>query len=85
MIINIITHRFQEILSQAPDQSSQVWAARHKTRGEDVAIKIVSTKKLNQKQLQTEVLALKRLNHPNIIKIYDVFESKSNAYLIMEK
>ena len=78
-------HRFQEILGQNPDQSTQVWAARHKVRGDDVAIKIISKKKYDPKALQNEVLILKRLDHPNVVKLYDLFETKNSVYLVMEK
>ena len=72
-------------MGQNPDGSTQVWAARHRVRGDDVAIKIISKRKYDPKALQNEVLILKRLDHPNVVKLYDLFETKNNVYLVMEK
>lgn len=36
------------------------------------------------KLLKYEVKALKDLTHPNIVKLYEVFESKSIIYLVTE-
>ena len=82
LIFNI---RFQEILGQNPDGSTQVWAARHRVRGDNVAIKIISKRKYDPKALQNEVTILKRLDHPNVVKLYDLFETKNSVYLVMEK
>ena len=77
--------RFQEVLGQNWDGTTQVWAARHRTRGDEVAIKIISKKRYDPKALQNEVTILKRLDHPNVVKLYGLFETKNNVYLIMEK
>jgi serine/threonine protein kinase len=45
-----------------------------------VAIKVVKTSKLEQqykKNLDDEVAILRRMNHENILKLYDVYERKS--------
>merc|ERR1719471_1475468 len=34
--------------------------------------------------LRTEIELLKSMDHPNICKIYDVFEDKFNLYLVLE-
>ena len=36
-------------------------------------------------QFQREINILKKADHPNIIKLYDIFESKHSFYLIMEE
>jgi len=38
----------------------------------------------NVNEIWKEVAVMKRLDHPNIIKIYDTFEDHRNIYLIME-
>jgi serine/threonine protein kinase len=45
-----------------------------------VAIKVVKTSKMEQKEkkiLDDEVTTLRRMNHENIIKLYDIYERKS--------
>ena len=38
----------------------------------------------NAKMLQNELEVMKRMDHPNIVKLYETFEDKRNLYLIME-
>ncbi len=50
----------------------------HKYSGEKVAIKIMTKKEMNNEDLElvkTEIEILKICQHPNIIKLYDVFEN----------
>ena len=35
-------------------------------------------------RFKTEVMALKCLDHPNIVKLYEVYYSKKSIYLVME-
>ena len=39
----------------------------------------------NKKRLKTEIDLLRATDHPNIIKLYEIFEDKLNLYLIMEE
>ena len=39
----------------------------------------------NKKRLKTEINLLKATDHPNIIKLYEVFEDKKYLYFIMEE
>ena len=44
--------------------------------------------KIKEKDLQRirrEINILKKADHPNIVKIYEVYETKRSIYLIMEK
>eukprot|EP01135_Chromosphaera_perkinsii_P000992 Nk52_evm6s156 gene=Nk52_evmTU6s156 len=59
--------------------------------GEDgspfVAIKRINKGKLNDKlseNLQMEIQILRKTKHPNIVRLFDIMESKENMYLIME-
>jgi serine/threonine protein kinase len=60
----------------------------NKETGERVAIKIISKAKLAkqnmEKQTKKEILIMKRINHPNIVKLFDVYQTKTKLYLIME-
>jgi serine/threonine protein kinase len=57
--------------------------------GDGVAIKVVkkpsSRRSVERVQmLKAEVQILRSINHPNIVKLYDVYESPSRLYLVME-
>ena len=56
--------------------------------GEKVAIKIISKKKLKEKNdqihLKREIDLLQKLNHINIISVYEIFENIDNYYIVME-
>ena len=57
----------------------------HLPTNEKVAIKIIS--KTNEKHnilTETEITILKSINHQNIIKVYDVIETKEYYYIIFE-
>jgi len=59
----------------------------HKETGRKVAVKIMSKKDMDHTDLElvrTEIEILKICQHPNIIKLYDVFENLEYIYIIME-
>ena len=59
----------------------------HKESGREVAIKIINKKLLSSldvQQVKSEIDILKIAKHPNIIKLYDVFENEQYIYIIME-
>ena len=66
----------------------KVKLAIHILTGEKVAIKILQKNLIKgQKQyerIQNEIKYLKLLNHPNIIKIYEVIENDSSFFIVME-
>jgi calcium/calmodulin-dependent protein kinase I len=60
----------------------------NKTTQESYAIKIVTRAKLtveDEVALKDEIAVLQELHHPNIIRLYDVFEEKDYYYLVTEK
>ena len=65
-----------------------VYKATEKLTGKVRAIKVIGVdhikdgKKYNN--FITEVTALKTLDHPNIIKLYEVYENDSKVYLVQE-
>ena len=64
----------------------KVYEVKNKKTGEIRACKHLS--KLNVKDLdkfRREIEIMKKLDHPNIIKIYEVFESERSLYIIMEE
>jgi calcium/calmodulin-dependent protein kinase I len=67
---------------------SVVKAGEHKQTGESFAIKIVTKAKLTQEDeiaLKDEIAVLQELKHPNIIRLYDVFEEREHYYLVTEQ
>ncbi|XP_033953159.1 MAP/microtubule affinity-regulating kinase 4 isoform X2 [Pseudochaenichthys georgianus] len=66
---------------------AKVKLARHILTGREVAIKIIDKTQLNPTSLQKlfrEVRIMKTLNHPNIVKLFEVIETEKTLYLIME-
>ncbi|XP_017784667.1 PREDICTED: serine/threonine-protein kinase SIK2 isoform X2 [Nicrophorus vespilloides] len=61
--------------------------ARHRITKTEVAIKIIDKSQLDASNLQKvyrEVDIMKRLDHPHIIKLYQVMETKNMIYLVSE-
>jgi len=76
-----------EILQQLGTGAfSEVKQAIHKETKKMVAIKIIDRAKCKGKEsmIQSEIEILKKVEHPNIIKLYDMFESPDKIYLVME-
>ena len=66
---------------------SVVKLATHKVTGTQVAVKIVSKKKLSEEDLaalMTEISILCELDHPHIIKCYETFDEGQDFYIITE-
>ncbi|XP_041669038.1 MAP/microtubule affinity-regulating kinase 3a isoform X2 [Cheilinus undulatus] len=66
---------------------AKVKLARHILTGREVAIKIIDKTQLNPNSLQKlfrEVRIMKILNHPNIVKLFEVIETERTLYLVME-
>ncbi|VDD85127.1 unnamed protein product [Enterobius vermicularis] len=66
---------------------AKVKLAKHVPTGIEVAIKIIDKTALNPTSLHKlfrEVKIMKQLDHPNIVKLYQVMENDSTLYLVME-
>ena len=51
------------------------------------AVKILNKDAMDEKEktrLQYEIDILRNLDHPNIVKLYEIFEDKHNIYLVTE-
>ena len=66
----------------------KVKLAIHKLTQEKVAIKILEKNKIKTKKdlerIEKEIKYMKILNHPNIVKIYEIIEDNNNFYISME-
>ncbi|CAD8108765.1 unnamed protein product [Paramecium sonneborni] len=59
----------------------------HKVTNQIRAIKVISKEKANAievERLRIEIEILKRLDHPNIIKIYEFYQDNKNIYIVTE-
>ncbi|XP_076669557.1 serine/threonine-protein kinase MARK2 isoform X6 [Andrena cerasifolii] len=66
---------------------AKVKLAKHLPTGKEVAIKIIDKTQLNPNSLQKlfrEVRIMKMLDHPNIVKLFQVIETEKTLYLVME-
>lgn len=62
-----------------------VYKGIHNLTGEVRAIKQIARSKIKKyERFINEVTALKTLDHPNIIKLFEVYEEKDNVYLVQE-
>jgi serine/threonine protein kinase len=67
--------------------------ATHKKSGEIRAVKVISKARFHRhaediahhyQQLHAEIQVMQSMSHPNIITLFDVFESQSELYIVME-
>lgn len=61
--------------------------AVNKLTGQEVAVKIIDRKDLGEDEevaLKTEVEILSNLDHPNVVKMFEVFEEEDYLYIILE-
>jgi len=65
---------------------SQVRLAESKEDGQMHAVKIIDKKALRGKEdsLENEIRVLKRLDHKNVVKLLEAYESRQCVYLVME-
>eukprot|EP01103_Thecamoeba_quadrilineata_P014409 TRINITY_DN4299_c0_g1_i1.p1 TRINITY_DN4299_c0_g1~~TRINITY_DN4299_c0_g1_i1.p1 ORF type:complete len:687 (-),score=118.36 TRINITY_DN4299_c0_g1_i1:178-2238(-) len=69
--------------------TGKVKLAFHIETGERVAIKIIDKAPLNgkvalKKKLEREIAIMKLINHPHVLRLYDVYDTEEHLYLILE-
>ena len=66
----------------------KVKMAKHEFTGHQVAVKILNKDKIKDvhmaEKIQREILILKLLHHPHIIKLYEVIPTATDIFLILE-
>jgi calcium/calmodulin-dependent protein kinase I len=81
-----ITHKYdlKEVLGTGA--FSEVCLAVNKETGKKFAVKCIDKKSLKGKEdsLENEIAVLKRADHPNIVKMCEMFEDKNYLYLVMD-
>lgn len=67
---------------------AKVYHARNIETGQSVAIKVIDKEKVLKvgliDQTKTEVSVMKKVNHPNIVQLYEVMATKTKIYFVME-
>ncbi|OAF66733.1 hypothetical protein A3Q56_05334 [Intoshia linei] len=84
---NTIVGQYRLIKTIGRGNFARVKLAVHVETNLEVAIKIIDTNKLNEQsllKLSREEKIMKLLNHPNIVKLYQVFKIDNFVYLVME-
>ena len=73
-------------LWRASGAFSEVKRGVNRTTGEEVAIKIMTKSKDNRKMeiIEIEIEVLKRVNHPNVIKLYEIFDNRNDIALVLQ-
>lgn len=64
----------------------RVLRATRRENGAEVAVKVIAkgAKEKDDARLQVEVDVLRAVSHPNLIKLYDVYDTKDTLYLVMQ-
>jgi serine/threonine protein kinase len=66
---------------------SVVKKGKNKTTGEDVAVKCINKKTLKKEELQLlsrEINIMKKLQHKNIVQLFDIYETVNDLFLVLE-
>jgi serine/threonine protein kinase len=80
-------YNFDKLLGEGT--FAKVRRAIRKRDGKAFAVKSITKTKINEhprnlRALGQEIAALRRLNHPNVIQLYEVYESESCVHLVLE-
>jgi calcium-dependent protein kinase len=65
----------------------RVQKCTRKITNEERAVKIIDKDKMDEQErvrLRYEIDILTNLNHPNIVRLYEVYENKTNIFLVTE-
>ncbi|KAL4655402.1 NUAK family SNF1-like kinase 1-like [Arapaima gigas] len=83
-----LKHRYEVLETLGRGAYGKVKRATERSTGRTVAIKSIRkeciTDDLDKIHIQREIEIISSLRHPNIIRIYEVFESKDKIVIIME-
>lgn len=59
---------------------------QHRPSNREYAMKVIDKSKLRGKEsmIENEIVLMKACDHPNIVKLYEEYETKTEIYLVME-
>jgi serine/threonine protein kinase len=67
--------------------TSSVYQVKHRETGKIYAMKMIPMERLSKSkrdQLLVEVDIMRKLDHPNIIRIHEVFKTEFTLYIVLE-
>lgn len=81
-----VTEKYDFIKTLGDGNFAIVKQARHKLTDHEYAIKIIDKSKMKGKEnmIENEIYIMKSCNHPNIVKLYEEFETKDEVYLVTD-
>ncbi|XP_048462660.1 calcium/calmodulin-dependent protein kinase type 1D-like [Rhincodon typus] len=79
-----VAYEFKEVLGTGA--FSEVVLAEEKQTQKLVAIKCIPKKALEGKEnsIENEIAVLRKIKHPNIVSLEDIYESPTHLYLVMQ-
>ena len=87
LLSRLDNYRIEETIGEGT--YGKVKLATHIKLNEKVAIKFINKKKLtnagDDERIKNEINIITKLNHPNILKAFEVFEDDNNYYIVMER
>ena len=63
----------------------EVYEVKNKKTGEIRACKHLAKGKIDLERFQTEIQIMKDFDHPNIIKLYEIYDTPDSVWLVMEE
>jgi eukaryotic-like serine/threonine-protein kinase len=86
--VSIVAHRYRLREQLGRGGMGVVWRARDERLGRDVALKVLHSWVADDPELRErfdrEASALARLEHPNVVRLYDVLEDRGQTVLVLE-
>ena len=81
-----VTDKYDVIKELGTGSYGKVYLVKNKATGEERACKqLIKSKIHDQEKFSTEISIMAKADHPNIIKLYEIFEDPRHVYLIMEQ
>jgi serine/threonine-protein kinase len=86
--VDFLAGRYRLLVQLGRGGMGVVWRARDERLGRDVAVKLlhdwVADDPELRRRFEREAAALARLQHPHVVRLYDVVESDGRAALVLE-